>query len=126
MPRKRLDLPMTALRVTPSVFAIWAAVRPAACCANSRLSRDGVQLVVMAAPVICSEPRAPPARRATTTALRRGYLTPVTRINGKDQGDKVADVPVSSGHGGTGTSGERRARPAVPWYRGSAGTTRST
>src|SRR6516164_4061242 len=49
IPRKRLDRPITALRVTPSVFAIWAAVRPAACCANSRLSRDRVQSVAMGA-----------------------------------------------------------------------------
>src|SRR5262249_56467356 len=95
MPRKRLDRPITALRVTPSVFAIWAAVRPAACCANSRLSRDGVQLVqlvVMVAPVICSEPWLHPrgGRRPQCCAggwLRRGCLTPVTRINGKDQGE---------------------------------------
>src|SRR5262249_4669250 len=101
MPRKRLDLPITALRVTPSVFAIWAAVRPAACCASSRLSRDGVQLVVMAAPVIRCEPRAPPARR--TAALRRGgCLTPVTRINRKDQRDKLADAPVRPVTAGTG------------------------
>src|SRR5262249_9078696 len=39
-----------------------------------------------------------------------GCLTPVTRINGKDQDDKVADVLVSSGHGGNrelGDEGER-------------------
>jgi hypothetical protein len=40
---------MTELRDVPNDFAISAAVRPAACSTNSRLSRDGVQLDFMAA-----------------------------------------------------------------------------
>src|SRR5262249_57935814 len=116
IPRKRRDRPITALRVTPSVFAIWAAVRPAACCANSRLSRDGVQLVqlvVMVAPVICSEPWLHPRGGRRPQCCAGGCLTPVTRINGKDQGDKVADVPVSSGHGGEPEPGAEPG-PAPP------------
>src|SRR5215470_11669599 len=84
IPRKRLDRPITALRVTPSVFAIWAAVRPAACCANSRLSRDRVQSVAMAAFLVVPRHGLPPRGR-TWLECCTGALILATRIS-KGQG----------------------------------------
>src|SRR5215831_7954780 len=113
IPRKRLDRPITALRVTPSVFAIWAAVRPAACCANSRLSRDRVQSVAMAAFLVVPRHELPPRGR-TWLECCTGALILATRIS---KGQGIADfVP------GTGSSAQKGARwSVVPRNRGCGG-----
>src|SRR5262249_3307501 len=96
-----------------SVFAIWAAVRPAACCANSRLSRDRVQSVAMAAFLVVPRHELSPRGR-TWLECCTGPLTLATRINER-QGIAIfiSCVP------GTGSSAQEGARwSVVPCNRG--------
>src|SRR5215469_306648 len=106
IPRKRLDRPITELRVTPSAFAIWAAVRPAACCANSRLSRDRVQPVAMAASLVVPRHELPPRGR-TWLECCTGALTLATRIN---EGQGIADFDLAGSQHRSAQEGH-----AGPW-----------